>query len=181
MGRCGCNSGCACAITAGTGTTVTGTGTAGNPFVVSATPSSGSDTIVTVLDTVTVNMTVTGTGTLADPYIVSADLTNIENVNTVAASGAAQTLPNVGVATIHRITLTANCTLTFPAAAAGKSFTVVLVQDATGSRTVTWPGTVLWPSGTAPTLTTTAAKRDVISFMCADGANWLGFVAGQNF
>jgi len=102
-----------------------------------------------------------------------------ETVNTVATSGATQTIPDVTTATLHRITLTANCTLTFPAAVAGKSFTLVLTQDGTGSRTVTWP-TVAWPGGVAPTLTTTAAKRDIITFLSADGTSWLGMIAGQN-
>src|SRR5436190_3270854 len=123
-----------------------------------------------------------GTRVLRDDLAwATAGLPIQENVNTVAASGSAQTLPDVTVATIHRVTLTANCTFTFPTAAAGKSFTLVLVQDATGSRTATWPGSVLWPGGTAPTLTTTASKRDVVSFLCADGTNWLGFTAGQNY
>lgn len=103
----------------------------------------------------------------------------IETVNTVATSGAAQTIPDVTAATLHRITLTANCTLTFPTLGAGKSFTLVLTQDGTGSRTVTWP-TVAWPGGVAPTLTTTAAKRDIITFLSADGTSWLGMIAGQN-
>ncbi len=107
----------------------------------------------------------------------------VEAVSTVAASGTAQTIPDpaTGGRTISLITLTGNCTLTFPTATAGVSFTVVLVQDATGSRTVTWPGTVLWSNSAAPYLTTTAAKRDVFTFLCADGANWLGFNSGQNF
>ncbi|MGZ4663581.1 MAG: hypothetical protein ACXV5Q_00645 [Frankiaceae bacterium] len=105
----------------------------------------------------------------------------VETVNTVATSGAAQTVPDVTSATVSRITLTANCTLTFPTAVAGKSFTLVLVQDATGTRTVTWPGTVKWAGGTAPTLTTTASKTDVLTFLCADGTNWFGFLAGLNF
>jgi len=111
----------------------------------------------------------------------SGSASGVENVNAVATAGASQTLPDVDTATVHRLTLTsANCTITFPTAAAGHSFTVVLVQDATGGRTVTWPGTVLWGGGSTPTLTTTAAKRDVFSFLCADGTNWLGMYAGQN-
>jgi hypothetical protein len=105
----------------------------------------------------------------------------VETVNTVATSGSAQTIPDVLSSTISRITLTANCTFTFPTAATGKSFTLVLVQDGTGSRTATWPGTVKWSGGTTPTLTTTASKTDVFSFLCADGTNWLGFTAGLNF
>lgn len=101
-----------------------------------------------------------------------------ETVNTVAASGATQTIPEPSVATISRITLTANCMLTFPTAASGKSFTLVLVQDGTGSRTVTWPGTVKWPAATAPTLSTGTGKIDYLSFVCTDGTNWAGFTAG---
>lgn len=111
----------------------------------------------------------------------SGSASGVETVNAVATSGSSQTLPDVTTATVHRLTLTAaTCAITFPAAVAGHSFTVVLVQDATGGRLVTWPGTVQWGGGTTPVLTTTAAKRDVFSFLCADGTNWLGMFAGQN-
>lgn len=108
-------------------------------------------------------------------------VTQAESVNTVASSGTTETLPDITVATIHRITLTANCTFTFPTLAAGKSFTVFLTQDATGGRTATWPVTVVWPSSTAPTLTTTASKTDVLSFASPDGTKWYGFVGGLNY
>lgn len=101
-----------------------------------------------------------------------------ETVNTVAATGATETLPAPSTATIHDLTLTANCTLTFPAAAAGASFTLLLRQDATGSRTVTWPS-VKWAAATAPTLTTAASGVDVLAFVCVDGVHWLGFACGQ--
>lgn len=107
-----------------------------------------------------------------------------ENVNAVAASGAAVTLPDVSTATMHRVTLTANTTITLPTPGAGKSFTVELVQDATGGRTVAWAtpsGAVRWPGGTAPTITATANAIDVITFACIGGNNWYGFVAGQAF
>lgn len=107
--------------------------------------------------------------------------TGDEVVNTVAASGTAVTVPAPAVATINVVTLTANATLTFPAAAAGRQFTLILRQDATGGRTVTWPGTVLWPGGAAPTLTVAANKYDVLTFLSPDGGNWLGFVAGKTF
>lgn len=81
---------------------------------------------------------------------------------------------------MHDLTLTGNCTFTFPAMAQGKQFTLLLKQDATGARTITWPASVRWASGTAPTITTTASKTDVISFVC-DGTYWLGFVGGKNY
>jgi hypothetical protein len=83
----------------------------------------------------------------------------------------------------HKVTLTANCTFTFsnpPASGTAGSFTLFLIQDGTGSRTVTWPGTVDWAAATAPTLTTTAAAVDVLTFITLDGGTiWNGFVAGQ--
>lgn len=104
-----------------------------------------------------------------------------ENVVPIATSGTAVQLPNVLVATLFLITLTANCTITFMQAATGKNFAVALKQDATGSRTVTWPATVKWSGGTAPTLTTTAGKIDTFSFLCYDGTNWLGYFTGNDF
>lgn len=104
-----------------------------------------------------------------------------ENVFTNGATGTTETISDVASYTISVLTLTANCTMTFPTAAAGKSFMLVLKQDATGSRTVSWPASVKWAGGAAPTLTTTAAKADVISFICADGTNWFGFVGGLAF
>lgn len=77
-------------------------------------------------------------------------------------------------ASVTSLTLGGNITITFPTLAAGKSFTIALTQDATGSRTVTWPGTVKWPNGTAPTLSTTPGKIDLVSFVSLDGTSWLG-------
>jgi len=105
----------------------------------------------------------------------------IERVSIVAASGAALTLVDVRTATIHRVTLTANCTLTFPAAVAGKKLALALVQDATGSRSVTWPAAVRWPGGTVPTLSAGSSRADYLSFVCTDGATWAGSVVGQNY
>jgi hypothetical protein len=110
-----------------------------------------------------------------------ANASRQETVNAVAAATGAVTLPDVDIDTIHRLVLTGNVTLTFPPVSAGKSFTLALVQDATGSRTVTWPASVQWAGGTAPTLTTTANKKDVISFLSDDGVNWTGFVSGQGY
>lgn len=47
---------------------------------------------------------------------------------------------------------------------------VTIIQDGTGSRTITWPGTAKWSGGMAPTLSTGANARDEFLFMC-DGAN----------
>jgi len=81
--------------------------------------------------------------------------------------------------TVQIITLTGNATITMPTAVSGKSFIMLLRQDATGSRTVTW-STVKWAGGTAPTITSTASKQDIYSFF-SDGSSWYGVTVGQNY
>lgn len=80
-------------------------------------------------------------------------------------------------------TLNANCTLTFsnPSPTGnGCGFILELTQDATGSRTVTWPASVKWSSATAPTLSTGSSAKDILAFITRDaGATWYGFVSGQ--
>jgi len=87
---------------------------------------------------------------------------------------------SIATGTLQILTLTGNCTFTFPTPTAGQSFTMFLKQDGTGSKTATWPASVQWPSSTAPTITSTASKADKFVFT-ADGTYWWGSNAGQNY
>lgn len=78
-----------------------------------------------------------------------------------------------GVGNVQSLTLTSSPTLTFVGGQAGGQYTLILKQDGTGGRTVTWPASVLWPSGTTPTLTATANAVDSANFVY-DGTNYLG-------
>jgi hypothetical protein len=80
----------------------------------------------------------------------------------------------------HTVTLGGNRILALANDNDGQVFMVILKQDATGSRTVTWWAGVRWPGGTAPTLTTTAGKEDVFSFLRRAAGDYMGFVVGQN-
>lgn len=100
-----------------------------------------------------------------------------ESVSTDAAVTGTKTIPDVTTATVFNYTLTGSTTFTMPTAGAGKSFTALIRQDATGTRTPTFTG-VKWANGTAPTWSTAANKLDVVSFMCIDGTNWFGFLVG---
>jgi hypothetical protein len=122
----------------------------------------------------------TATQTLTNKTIEAGTFTNgyTEEVAT-ANTGAAYTIDLTG-GSVQVLTLTASCTFTFPTATAGRGFILLLKQDATGSRTATWPAAVKWPSGTAPTITSTASKLDKYVFT-ADGTNWYGSNAGQNY
>ena len=106
-----------------------------------------------------------------------------EAVVTVASSGATYAA-NAASGNLFAVTLTANCTLSITGATSGKtcSLTFALKQDGTGSRTVTWPGSVKWSGGTAPTLTTNGGKVDFISLLSYDGGSvWFGFISGANY
>jgi hypothetical protein len=125
--------------------------------------------------------TLAGTETLTNKTVEAGTFTNgyTEEVAT-ANTSTAYTIDLAG-GSVQILTLTGNCTYTFPTPVAGKSFILVQKQDATGSRTVTWPASVDWPAATAPTLTATALRADKFVFTAIDGSNWLGSVAGQNY
>ena len=96
-----------------------------------------------------------------------------ETTVAIGNSSTAQTLA-ITSGTQITCTLTGNCTFTMPTAAAGKSFTLLLKTGA-GAFTATFTG-VKWPNNSAPTITATAARMDIISFV-ADGTNWYGNIA----
>lgn len=135
--------------------------------------SNGTTTAITVDTSQNVGI---GTGSPGAKLDVAGDYK--EGVVT-ANTSTAYTI-SLASGTIQILTLTGNCTFTFPTATSGKSFTLILKQDATGSRTATWPAAVKWPSSTAPTITATASKADKYVFT-ADGTNWFGSNAGQNY
>jgi hypothetical protein len=111
---------------------------------------------------------------LADSYNETyAAVTSSSNATTVDCEA--------GNAFSH--TLTENTTFTFsnpPASGTAYSFSIEIIQDASASGfTVTWPSSVDWPSGAAPTLTATASAKDVFVFTTRDsGTTWYGFTAG---
>mgnify|MGYP006979357522 CR=1 FL=1 len=66
---------------------------------------------------------------------------------------------------ITKVTLTDNRILAAPSnGAAGQFISLLIIQDATGSRTLTWNAVFEFPLEAAPTLTTTAALGDLFVF-----------------
>lgn len=81
---------------------------------------------------------------------------------------------------IHSVTLGGNRTLEVSGETAGQVFILRLIQDGTGSRTVTWFSTINWAGGSEPTLTTTASAWDVFGFITTATDTYDGFIVGQN-
>lgn len=92
---------------------------------------------------------------------------------------------NLDQGTNQTVTLTENVTgITLfgvnPNSSYTTTYTLRMIQDGTGGRTVTWPGTIIWPGGSAPTVTSTANAIDVFGFTTYDaGSTWYGFTLGQ--
>jgi hypothetical protein len=125
-------------------------------------------------------VTLTGAETLTNKTIEDGTFTNGYTEESVVANTSTSYTVSLSNGTLQILTLTGNCTFTFPTATVGKSFMILLKQDATGSRTVTWPASVKWPSSIAPTITSTASKGDKYVFT-GDGTYWWGSNAGQNY
>ena len=63
--------------------------------------------------------------------------------------------------------------------ATGRACSFALHLTNGGSQTVNWPGSVDWPDGSAPSLT--SSGLDVICFTTIDaGTTWLGFSVGTD-
>jgi hypothetical protein len=81
----------------------------------------------------------------------------------VVTDGATQVFDCSGGG-VFQWTLGASRTMSAPTNVASEQLIEIrVIQDATGSRLVTWPTTFAWPAATAPTLTVTAAKMDIVS------------------
>jgi hypothetical protein len=113
--------------------------------------------------------------TITTPTLSTPTITNyIESVVAIGTVTTSNTL-SLTNGTVQTATLTAStaCTFTMPTATAGKSFILLLKQAATtGNGTATFTGVKFNSSG-APTITATAGKMDILSFV-SDGTNWYG-------
>jgi hypothetical protein len=76
----------------------------------------------------------------------------------------------------HSATVDMASTFTFSGATSGIVASMIL-ELAEGGFAVTWPGSVVWPGGVAPTLS--ASGTDLLTFFSRDGGTtWYGFMAG---
>lgn len=103
--------------------------------------------------------------------------------NNTLTDGATVTLDfSQWIGNSFKLTLGGNRTFaTWLNAAPGMKFDLLLYQDGTGSRTMTWPTNVLWAAGTAPTLTTTALAFDFLRFTYHTAIGWLGETVGKAY
>ena len=82
---------------------------------------------------------------------------------------------------VAKVTIAGNRTLALPSnpLGSGQYASLLVIQDGTGSRTLTWNAAYEFKDDTAPTLTTTASKGDLFTFRY-NGAKWLEVGRNQN-
>lgn len=106
----------------------------------------------------------------------------LEDTTSITDAGSTPII-NLADGNVQAITLTTNASPTINGATANKacSLTLIIHQDTTGGRTITWPASVKWSAGLAPTLSSAANKVDVVSLLTIDGGGtWFGFLAGTD-
>ncbi len=122
---------------------------------------------------------VDGSGTPAIKEIVSGDVLDLTGLQVKLGTEATLTdgstvAWDVSASPIAKLTLGGNRTLSAPtnAVGSGQYISLLVIQDGTGSRTLTWNATYEFTEDTAPTLTTTASKGDLFTFRY-NGSKWL--------
>ena len=149
----------------------------------------GSVTITTASTASTFTATlpaVTGTIlTSSSPAITKPTITNyVETYYTVSGFTSTVTL-DLANGTVQSLTLVSATalTITLPTASTpSQSFILMIRQPASGTATTaTFAASppVKWPGGTAPTITATLGRMDIITFV-SDGTNWYASFV-QNF
>lgn len=119
-----------------------------------------SITNTTTTATLSVNGSQSGNFQAGTAYCVSQTLTDGATVNWNGALGQVATL-----------TLGGNRTMAAPVNLVPNAFySIEVIQDGTGSRTLVWNSAFKWASGSAPSLTSAAGSRDYFSFR-SDGTN----------
>lgn len=136
------------------------------------------------LDITTLGTTEASKAVTADANGVVKFDNGIQEESTALTSGTSVTL-NIRDGSVYTVTLAHNIgtfTWSNPAGSGySSSFTLKVTQDGTGNRTISWPGSVDWAGGTAPTLSTGANDVDVFVFFTVDGGTtYYGFTAGQD-
>ena len=122
---------------------------------------------------------VDGSGTPAIKEIVSGDVLDLTGLQVKLGTEATLTdgstvAWDVSASPIAKLTLGGNRTLALPTNPVGNGqyISLLVIQDGTGSRTLTWNAAYEFTADTAPTLTTTASKGDLFTFRY-NGSKWL--------
>lgn len=124
-------------------------------------------------------------GALADARLSSnvmrldtaEEYTATKNFNMTTLTDTSSIAWDLSANQVATVTLAGNRALATPTnQVAGATYLLIVKQDGTGSRTLSYASEFKWVGGSTPTLTTTASAIDVLTFI-SDGTNMLGVSA----
>lgn len=130
-------------------------------LAVSGNTSVGGTLSVTGATTLSGGLTVAGASALTGALTVNGSAATPEVAVTFSATAMSV---NCALSNVFSTTLTANVTVapSLSNPTNGQTINWFLTQDGTGSRTMTWPASFVWPSASAGVLTTTAGGVDLL-------------------
>lgn len=104
-----------------------------------------------------------------------------EGAKSYSPAPAATATIDLNISHVNDIVMPAgNVTIAISNETNAQIFTIKVLQDGVGSRTVTWFSSIKWAGGAAPTLTTTADKSDTFIFRVTGTDAYDGFIVGQD-
>ena len=108
----------------------------------------------------------------ADKVLTASDIAD-DLVTSAKLNYAETTLTDESTQDVAKVTLAGNRTLgSASSGTTGQFISLLIIQDGTGSRTLTWNAAYEFAADTAPTLTTTADLGDLFVFRY-NGSKWL--------
>lgn len=131
----------------------------------------GEVTVDTDKDTLIVHDNSQAGGFAVANLKTAQEFTATQNFNATTLTDGATINWDASANQVTSVTLGGNRTFAAPTNQVdGGAYVLIVIQDSTGSRTVTWNSVFKWVGGTAPTLTTTASARDQFVFV-SNGTN----------
>lgn len=94
------------------------------------------------------------------------------NVKQLVTGSTSNTTINLSQGNVVDLNLSTSTTLAFTNATVG-TYIIKVKQSGSGSNLITWPTEVLWSGGSAPILTTTVGKVDIVTLVF-DSTNYYG-------
>jgi hypothetical protein len=141
---------------------VTATTSAVNEFTVANAAANGQPTLSATGDDAKISPVIKG----KEAFLTASGLYDCGTV------GAAETVSWKN-GDRQKLTLDVNVTITFSDAVAGQTLTLYMLQDGSGTNTITFADTITWANASTPGWTTTASKYN-IAVIFYDGSGYYG-------
>lgn len=132
--------------------------------------------LVDATDTTSLNsaiVTLTGAQTLTnkvlDVITGTSQFPKVHGIKDLGTVGATETVDWVN-GDRQKMTLDENLTITFSNAVEGQTLTLYMLQDGTGTNTITFADTLVYADATTPTYTTAAGKMNIVVVTYIGGA-----------